>query len=400
MGPAGTPFMWLTVLLLLGAIVATVLLWPRLAQRKASHIAGRAGLLVTGQVMAALCALIITNKTLGPFYVTWADLFGQDVGGISAGQSSTSGSGTSHAAPGSPSGAPAPGAKDPGGLPSGATPGTLPNSGVPHNGTQKFEPYQGRFAKTDFTGPKSGVTGEVDVYTPPQYDDPANKDREFPVVILFHGVPGTNSGWVGGGAMNVEKQVAPLFADGRVRPYVLVVADIGNNSTNTQCSDVPGKGNRATWLVEDVRSMVIGNFRVSSDPKQWAALGYSTGGTCAAKLAVQHPQAFHFGMAIAADDYRGDAALFNGDKQLRDRNSALWLLQNHRPAPNASLWLMTSKEDEVGLSRFSDELVAAAAQAGVPAEAFTVPRGGHVTGTWRQLVEPAFLWLNGKMPRG
>ncbi|MCF2530101.1 alpha/beta hydrolase [Yinghuangia soli] len=383
MGPAGTPFMWLTVLLLLAVIAVTVAVWPRLAQRKASHIAGRTGLVVTGQVVAALCALIITNKTLGPFYVTWADLFGQDVGDVTAGQAS------------------APGTPHPGGAghagPGGAAPGTTPASGVPHNGTQQFKPYSGRFVKTDFTGPKSGVTGEVDVYTPPQYDDPANKDREFPVVMLLHGIPGTNSGWVGGGAMNVQKQVEPLFADGRVQPFVLVVADIGNNTTNTQCSDVPGKGNRATWLADDVRTMVISNFRVASDPKKWAALGYSTGGTCAAKLAVQFPQAFHYGMSIAGDDFKGDASAFGGDKDLRDRNSALWLLGHHKPAPDASLWLMTSKEDEVGLSRYSDELVAAAQQAGVPAEAYTVPRGGHVTATWRQLIEPAFLWLNGKM---
>ncbi|NUP30466.1 MAG: hypothetical protein HOU01_01955 [Streptomycetaceae bacterium] len=377
MGPAGTPFMWLTVLLVVAALVATVVLWPKLARRTPLHVAGRAGLLVTGQVCAALCALIIVNKSLGPFYVTWADLFGQDVGNVSAEQASGGGPDL----PPSVAGKNAPGG---------------PHGG-PHGGTQKFDPYSGRFVKTSFTGPKSGVTGEVDVYTPPQYDDPANKNREFPVVMLLHGIPGTNSGWVGGGAMNVQKQVEPLFASGKSQPFVLVVADIGNNSNNTQCSDVPGKGKRGTWLAEDVRAMVVGNFRVSPDPKKWATLGYSTGGTCAVKLAVQHPQAFRYGMSIAGDDFKGDTSAFNGDTVLRDKNSAMWLLNNQKPAPDVALWLMTSKEDQVGLTRFSDELVLAARQAGVPAESFTVPRGGHVTGTWRQLVEPAFVWLNGKM---
>lgn len=380
MGPAGTPFMWLTVLLVVAALVATVVLWPKLARRTPLHVAGRAGLLVTGQVCAALCALIIVNKSLGPFYVTWADLFGQDVGNVTAEQ--TSGGGPD--LPPSVAGKNAPGGPHPG----------------PHGGNQKFDPYSGRFVKTSFTGPKSGLTGEVDVYTPPQYDDPANKDREFPVVMLLHGIPGTNSGWVGGGAMNVQKQVEPLFASGKSQPFVMVVADIGNNSNNTQCSDVPGKGNRGTWLADDVRGMVIGNFRVSSDPKKWATLGYSTGGTCAVKLAVQHPQAFHFGMSIAGDDFKGDTSAFNGDTALRDKNSALWLLHNQKPAPDVALWLMTSKEDQVGLTKFSDDLVLAAREAGVSAESFTVPRGGHVTGTWRQLVEPAFVWLNGKMQAG
>ncbi|MDI2126844.1 alpha/beta hydrolase [Yinghuangia seranimata] len=382
MGPAGTPFMWLTVLLLVAALVSTVLLWPKLAGRTPLHFAGRTGLVVTGQLFAALAALIIVNKTLGPFYVTWADLFGQDVGQVSPGTAS-----------GPNSGGPGPG----GGK---TAPGGGGHSGVPHNGTQQFESYSGRFVKTDFAGPKSGVTGEVDVYTPPQYDDPANKDREFPVVMLLHGIPGTNSGWVGDKAMNVQKQVEPLVASGKIQPFILVVADIGNNSNNTQCSDVPGKGNRGTWLADDVRTMVIGNFRAASDPKQWATLGYSTGGTCAIKLAVQHPQAFHYGMSMAADDYKGDGSAFKGDNDLRNKNSALWLLQHQKPAPDVSLWLMTSKEDEVGQTRFSDELIQAAKEAGVQAEAFTVPRGGHVTATWRQLVEPAFVWLNGKMQQG
>jgi enterochelin esterase-like enzyme len=364
--------MWLTVLFVVIAVTATVLLWPRLAGPGPARVSGRVGLIVASQLFAAVMSLIIVNKTLGPFFVTWQDLFGQDVGSISQTPSQQAGGPT-----------PAGGGNQ---APTGRT------------GTQEFKPGKGGFKTTEFAGPKSGIKDEVDVFTPPQYDDPAWKDKEFPVVVLFHGIPGTNSGWYGDGALAVAKQVEPLMKNGKLQPMILVIPSIGNQSTNTNCSDVPGKGNRATWLAEDVRAMVVDNFRAAKDPKRWAGLGYSTGGFCGPKLAVQYPQSFHFGMGIAADNFHGDPSAI-GDKELRQKNSPLWMLENAKPAPDVKLWLMTSKEDQVGKTSYSEELVAAAQRAGVPAQSFTVPKGGHLTAVWKQLIVPAFEWVNAEFPK-
>ena len=360
----------LTVLFLVGTAGVTVWLWPRFSGGRARDYASRGGLVVAGQIFAAIFALVLVNKTMGPFYTSWADLFGGSVG---AGQTF-----------GDPVAADGPGMPPPKPL------------ALYGHGTQPFKPYSGRFARTMFTGTSSQVTGEVDVYTPPQYDDPAYQNTRFPVVVLLHGVPGSNAGWLGSKSMNVEKQLEPLFTNGTVQPYVLVVPDIGSAANNTDCSDFP-RQRRATWLAVDVPAMIAANFRVDTTPDKWAALGYSTGGFCAVKLALQYPQVFHYGVGIASDDFHGDPSVFGGNRMLRDENSPLMILQQlRRPIPVA-LYLLASRQDPVGKVAYAQQLAEAAKRAGVSAAGYIVPKGGHVPATWRQLVIPSFDWLSARM---
>lgn len=49
----------------------------------------------------------------------------------------------------------------------------------------------------EFKGRISGVSGEVYVWLPPQYDDPAYQDKKFPVVQMLPGFPGSAKSWMG-----------------------------------------------------------------------------------------------------------------------------------------------------------------------------------------------------------
>ena len=80
-------------------------------------------------------------------------------------------------------------------------------------------------------------------------------------------------------------------AHGGVAPIMIFVDTGGTFNNDTQCVDGP-RGNAADHLTEDVRPYVISRFGAASTPASWAVVGWSMGGTCAADLAVMHPELF------------------------------------------------------------------------------------------------------------
>ena len=75
-----------------------------------------------------------------------------------------------------------------------------------------------------FTGPKSGLDGDNDVlvWLPPQYNDRAYANTDFPVVMLLPGYPGTPQTWFG--QMDGQQELAALVQQHASTPFVLVAA--------------------------------------------------------------------------------------------------------------------------------------------------------------------------------
>ncbi|WP_308409581.1 alpha/beta hydrolase-fold protein [Streptomyces sp. A3M-1-3] len=176
--------------------------------------------------------------------------------------------------------------------------------------------------KTDLQGRISGVRGEVYVWLPPQYDDPAYKYKKFPVVKLLPGYPGSAKTWFG--TLKVQRQLRPMMEQGTVAPFILVSPRthlLGD--TDTGCANVPGKVNAETWISVDVRKMVTDNFRASEKPDGWAVAGFSAGAHCAVKLAVAHPDRYR--AAVGLSGYNAPAAertsLTGRDPELRRANT-------------------------------------------------------------------------------
>ncbi|MGF1432170.1 alpha/beta hydrolase [Kitasatospora sp. LaBMicrA B282] len=249
--------------------------------------------------------------------------------------------------------------------------------------------------QADLKGPLSGVEGEVLVWTPPQYDDPAYKDKTFPVVELLAGFPGSSSTWFG--AMNVTSQLAPLMKSGQVTPFILVsprVTLLGNN-TDTGCADIPGKVNAETWLDRDVPQMVMDNFRADNTAAGWAVAGYSAGAHCAARLVLGHPDRYRAAISMSGyNDPAGEPdSLTAKDPQLRQTANPLYLLTHAGTPPNVALWVTGRKGD--GL----EDAVALQQAAKAPTAVTTVETTGpHLTSTWEPLVVPSFKWLSALIP--
>ncbi|GAA3049304.1 hypothetical protein GCM10020000_32300 [Streptomyces olivoverticillatus] len=128
--------------------------------------------------------------------------------------------------------------------------------------------------ETELKGRISGVEGEVYVWLPPQYDDPAYKDKKFPVAEVLPGFPGSAKAWFG--TLDVASQLKPMMEKGEVAPFIIVAPRttlLGD--VDSGCANVPGKVNADTWLSVDVRKMVTDTFRAADGPDGWAVAGYS-----------------------------------------------------------------------------------------------------------------------------
>ncbi|MFB7666679.1 alpha/beta hydrolase [Kitasatospora sp. NPDC056138] len=248
---------------------------------------------------------------------------------------------------------------------------------------------------TDLKGQVSGVDGEVVVWTPPQYDDPAYKDKKFPVVELLPGWPGSSSTWYG--SLHVTTKLKPLMQNGQVSPFILVSPRtlLLGNTTDTGCADVPGKVNAETWLTRDVPQMVLDNFRVDDSADRWAVAGYSAGGHCAEKLAVAHPNRYRAGISLSGynDPAAEDASLTAKDPHLREISNPLNILKTAATPPKVALFLAGNKGDgyESGLA----VKAAAKAPTTVTVQEMTGP---HTTDVWSNMLPEVFKWLTGIIP--
>ncbi|MEJ8642832.1 alpha/beta hydrolase-fold protein [Streptomyces sp. MS1.HAVA.3] len=142
------------------------------------------------------------------------------------------------------------------------------------------------------------------MWLPPQYDDPAYKDKKFPVVELIPGIPGTGKSWFQG--LKVHEVLEPLMKSGKVQPFILVSPRamlLGN--ADTGCANLPGKVNADSWFSVDVRKMVVDNFRTTDEARNWGVAGYSAGAYCSAKLAISHPD--RYSAAVSLSGYNDPA---------------------------------------------------------------------------------------------
>ncbi|PWJ56260.1 Putative esterase [Quadrisphaera granulorum] len=154
--------------------------------------------------------------------------------------------------------------------------------------------------QTTLTGAKSGVTMKVWVWTPPQYNDPAYAHSDFPVLFLYPGGDGaTYNNWTDRsyGAQDVVSEGAK---NGTVLPFVFVMPEMQvSKNVDTECTDLPGEPAVGTFLDTDLPTVVQHDFRVMPQGKGWGVAGASSGGYCAAAIALRHPGQYGAVVSIA-----------------------------------------------------------------------------------------------------
>ncbi|MGG7571935.1 alpha/beta hydrolase [Streptomyces sirii] len=368
MSLTGMPFLLTSVVLLIVAVVVPLALWGRIAGPALVRGLARLLMLLFAQVTAITLVFVLVNNS-NNLYDTWGDLLGTD----------------SHVAV----------AKDLG--PDGMGGKQIKNE---PKQLQQFrpgdDPRMGAGVQmTDLEGRISGVRGEVYVWLPPQYNDPAYKNTRFPVVELLPGYPGSSKAWFG--SLHVAEQLRPLMQRGQIKPFILVAPRTNLlTGADTGCVNIPGKVNADSWLTVDVRKMVIDNFRVGDRPDSWALAGYSAGAHCATKLALSHPDRYR--AAVALSGYNDPAlepdSLAGKDPQLRISSNPIHILKSANAAgrpPRTALYVSGAAGDGyqagIGLRQLAKPPTTVAVQQ------ISANAGGHTTAVWRQQVPQVFRWL-------
>ncbi|HEY3870197.1 MAG TPA: alpha/beta hydrolase-fold protein [Actinocrinis sp.] len=350
--------------------LGTVLLWNRLRGPRAVRIALRLAMIELCQATAVLLAGLLINNSF-QLYDSWSDLLGRDgTPGriVEARPAAAPGGQTGHA----PAGGSATGAGD------------LVNAHL-------FKPYpkvSGAYVAT-VTGDRSRITGEVLVWLPPQYFEPAYAGSDFPVVQLLSGAPGSPSAWLL--AMAAPQFLSAAVADRAAHPFILVSAAINvDPPNNPDCSDIPGGPRVATWLAGDVPELVETSFRAGSGRADWGLMGFSEGGLCAAKLALQYPGQYAAGVSLSGDDHPDGNLLRPGTEAYRS-NSPIWLIRHPQPEPVALL-LTGTRQD--GSTAAEADAMSRSAVSPVGVDLLISQHGGHNRGVWQAVEPQAFSWLS------
>lgn len=302
MSLTGTVFQVVLAIVTGLAVLATLLLWARIPGPPPVRWLARLVLIGLCQLTAIAVVAVGINNSYG-LYASWDDLLGTDKGARQI-----------------------------------AMPGPPPKRA-------KFNHASNNMLDTYFRGTHSHLSGQVIVWTPPQYDEPQFRKTRFPVLMLLHGVPGSPESWLEHGEM--PDAFEQLVKGNQAHPFILAMPVINPGSIDTDCSDTT-LHKTATWLAQDVPDLIGHHFRTLPGPKAWGLMGFSTGGYCAAKLPLQYPRVFGAGAALDPDPLTGDTQVLT-DPALRHRNSPTWLIE-HSPkarAANVGLFLATSAQDRL-----------------------------------------------------
>lgn len=361
------------------------------------HRAGRGAdsLLVAAVVAAQLAAVVavfgVVNRQYG-FYPTWESLFGR------------TGSAEPVAVPGL--GSPAfPTRASP---PSGAIralrvparhPQLLASGLHPYVPRGLVEPPRnlGRYVLSTVTGAISHVRAKVNVWLPPQYGDPRYRTHRFPVVFVLSGA------YSGDTALYNKLGFAALataaIQSGKVAPFVAVSPQLNQSlHLDTECVDFPAPGPQSyTWLARDVPAWAKTHLRVSADPRRWSALGWSTGGYCAAKLHLLSPGQFAAAASVegyfAAEPDRTTGTLaqvLRANPRLAQQSTLGWVVTHHPPA-RTHLLVATSLADPQSEQPSLDFLKTAAKNPGV--QNYVVRDLGHSMPAMKAMTPNVLTWL-------
>ncbi|MFI5769875.1 alpha/beta hydrolase [Streptomyces sp. NPDC051658] len=371
MGLTSKTFLVLAIVLAVVFFAVTVWLWPRLARRSVPAVFGRVGLLLATQVTIFVTVALVANNSF-LFYGSWADLFGQkqDLGVV-----------TDHAA------------------------GTLASKNIVRVGIQRPDvpggsrpTMGGRIDKVVIAGRQSKIESSAYVYLPPEYFQPAFARRKFPAVVVLTGYPGVSENLLK--SLRYPRTAHERVKAGRAQPMILVMLrPTVAPPRDTECVDVKGGPQTETYLAEDLPRVISESYRVGKLARNWGIIGNSTGGYCALKIGLHHPDRFGASVGLSAyykaaeDPTTGD--LFQGDQSARDRADLMWTLDHMPKQPDSSFLVTTSRHGE-GNYRTTLQFMAKV-KSPAQVSSIVLDSGGHNFNTWRREIPSALDWLSSRL---
>ncbi|WP_433437907.1 alpha/beta hydrolase [Nonomuraea sp. CA-141351] len=338
-----------TAVLAVAALVTTVWLWPRLSARSWRAVLGRVGVLAACQVLTLAALGLATNSYFG-FYSSWSDLLGTDTA---------------------------------------TAPITIAATGLQVLSSRPVP--GGRIEQVIMPGQSTRLSEEAYVFLPSAYLE--HKTEHFPAIIALTGYPGDPRNLMT--RLDLPGRMAKAIAEGQVKPTILVMMRPSVVlPRDTECVDVPQGPQVQSYFANDVKQDVIAHYRVASGRDSWGILGGSTGGYCALKIVMSHPEQFSAAVSLSGyfktiiDHTTGD--LFQRDKSVEQRNDLMWRLAN-LPAPPVNVLVTSSKKGESDYPATVRFL--GAVKPPMRASSLFLPSGGHNFNTWNRELPQALPWL-------
>lgn len=341
-------------------IFATVYFWHKFAHLNWKTIASRFALIITIQCFA-LASMGVTINRSGEFYSSWSDLFGAQ--------------GQYQQIALSPAALTQISVKD------------LLSATKTKGGSLIFRKV--------IRGAKSGISNVVYVVASPkiavQLNSPAHAiGSTYQVVELFPGTPGVPQTWIG--TLDGITTMENLEIAGRIPPTIAVIPAINvQPGQDTQCMNFVGGAQVETWVTRDMKTFMQTFLGV--DNRLWSSFGYSTGGWCAAEVAILHQDQYSQGVSLAG--YFNPILSFGLSKReknyLSTQYDLIHFLQHHQR--NTKLMIITSIKDRFAYGSAQSFMKLANAQ--IPIKYVPIPSGGHNIGVWKPFVATGFLWISG-----
>ncbi|TWE07322.1 alpha/beta hydrolase [Rudaeicoccus suwonensis] len=368
-------------LLAVAAFAGVVLVWPRLAARNVWAVVGRAGMQALATVLAIVAVAATLNQQNG-WYAGWGDL-GHDMfgGNASKGVEQTNGA-------------------NPADVLSTHSPGA-DQTAVQFAATRALTQQQLRLKANpgaagqyvDVRVPRSdGRGGAVMIWLPQSYTDASQANRTYPVIEVFHGIPGGPRDWRH--PIDIGRIVSRLAARREINPPIIVAPNYTPDGDDTECVNAPGS-TMGTWLTQTVPDWVISHFRVQSSRNSWATMGLSAGGWCSAVTAMTTPQ--RYSAAIILGGYF--SPLFGTGNPFGKAGipAEYNLLQRERTdPPRIAAWVQIAGKDV--LSGKVSKQFAENARAPMSVTSMTWPDMGHRMDVWIAAMPYALQWLGASFP--
>jgi enterochelin esterase-like enzyme len=382
----------LLLLMTVAAPIAGLRLWSMWNGRGRTAI--RLGLFAVAQLSAVALTAAAAND-YGSFYPSWSDLFaavrpsGNDAGTTVQGF----GAARTHAGSKVPIGSTDLGTGDLSATQAKAIAGALQPDGTPDKWATDGAVV--RFTVPDDTSRQPQTTL---AYLPPSYFSGSPDAAALPVVEVLTGYPGSPQVIVD--KLDAVSALRAGLANGTLSPMVLVMTrPVEPWPRDTECMDIPNGPQTLRYLSSDLPHVAAETLHLSV--ANMGVIGFSSGGYCALKLAMTHPETF-VGAASMSGYYSAEPGAATGDlfgtdsTTVREQNDLDWRL-NHLPIPDTSVLLATAR-DETG----PDGYKAAQKFLGdirIPMSAQEMVRehGGHNFGTWAAEFPGTLQWMDQRL---
>ena len=138
-----------------------------------------------------------------------------------------------------------------------------------------------------------GAKKDCRVYFPASYDEPAARERRYPMVVFLHGWPGSEGNWPGQG--RAQETLDSLSASGAIPEVIALFPDgggVGMLGRSIWLNAAGGRSNMEDFIVKDLVAWADHTFRTKGDARHRGLIGLSDGATAAVNFVLRHPDVF------------------------------------------------------------------------------------------------------------